>query len=565
MNIASINNLPDFSNHGYEVTEQLGWNRCGGRVTYKAVNRRTRQPVAIKQFRFLTGGDWSGYQEVEREIEVLRKLNHPGIPRYLDKFDPGNGVCLVQEYKNAQSLSIPHSFDSEQIKNIAVEILRILVYLQQQIPPVIHRDIKPENILIDNQFNVYLVDFGLAQFGEGSVSMSGTPIFLSPEQCDNQKLTKASDLYSLGVTIVCLVTNMKSTQIGELKNYNTNRIKFKSQIPGLNRQFNQWLKKMIEPDPKKRFRDAETALKALQKPHLPKNRRQMFAVGAAGVIIASCGFAYYLKQRIILDDIADLEKNQRYEECIKVANKHKFFVAARNALNNCEKQLNKTLINEAQEALSAGKWQKAKEKAEKVTSEYWQQEAAPIIQKAETELQAQSALASAKEKAMSGDLLKAISNAQEVLQGTSVYSEAQKLIAEWKKPIKIPGGPWSSEDMYGLRLVINKIEKNPDGKLTFYMELYNETENIKKFNYFPRVIDNLRNVYQGGDITGGDYKRQALIPPSNIEENLYPQGPTTIEFTLNSKIDPNASTIKLGFVLRGYSQETFSMGIIKIK
>lgn len=74
---------------------------------------------------------------------------------------------MVQEYKHALSLSVPRSFSPDEIKQIALSVLEILVYLQNRIPPIIHRDIKPENILVNDQINVTLVDFGFARIGEG--------------------------------------------------------------------------------------------------------------------------------------------------------------------------------------------------------------------------------------------------------------------------------------------------------------------------------------------------------------------------------------------------------------
>ena len=78
----------------------------------------------------------------------------------------------MQEYKNAPSLAERRSFTVEEIKQIAVSVLEILVYLQQRTPPVIHRDIKPENILVDNQLNAYLIDFGFARIRGGEMALS---------------------------------------------------------------------------------------------------------------------------------------------------------------------------------------------------------------------------------------------------------------------------------------------------------------------------------------------------------------------------------------------------------
>ena len=200
--------------------------------------------------------------------KVIPATRQDGISRYLDSFETPTGFCLVQEYKNAQSLSVTRSFDPDEIKHIAVSVLSILVYLQKRIPPVIHRDIKPENILVDDELKVYLVDFGLARIGSGSVAMSsadaGTFGFMPPEQLHNLQLTKASDLYGLGATLICLVTRTKSTEIGKLVNLGTNRINFQHLLPELSFRFMEWLEQMLEPDPQHRFPHAKAALEALK-------------------------------------------------------------------------------------------------------------------------------------------------------------------------------------------------------------------------------------------------------------------------------------------------------------
>ena len=167
---------PDFQAQGYEVIRELGRNREGGRITWLATNLNTRQPEVIKQFCFAqASSSWSGSEAHAREIQVLKGLNHPGIPSYLHSFETSDGFCLVQEYIHASTLAEPRSFSPEEIKQIAVKILEILVYLQNRIPSVIHRDIKPENILVDEQINVYLIDFGFARIGSHDVA--GSSVF----------------------------------------------------------------------------------------------------------------------------------------------------------------------------------------------------------------------------------------------------------------------------------------------------------------------------------------------------------------------------------------------------
>lgn len=252
----------------YQTIQELGRNRAGGRITYLAKDNVTEQSVILKRFLFAqVGSEWSGFKAYEREIQVLRGLDHPGIPRYLDSFETQAGFCMVQEYKDALPLSSPRSFDPDDIQKIAASVLEILVYLQNRLPSVTHRDIKPENILVDEQLNVYLVDFGLARIGGGEMAMSsvaaGTFGFMAPEQIYNRQLSEATDLYGLGATLICLLTGTKSTAIDILFDED-GRLNFKPLLPKLSLRFVDWLSKMVEPKAKERFPNATAALEALK-------------------------------------------------------------------------------------------------------------------------------------------------------------------------------------------------------------------------------------------------------------------------------------------------------------
>ncbi len=274
-----MTNYPEFSTKGYEAIAQLGQNTAGGRVVYLAkrlsvsesISDRDRSQsdrlVAIKQFQFVKGADWAGFKAIEREIEVLQNLSHPGIPRYLDSFDTNDGYCIVQEYKDAKPLSEPRSFDAEQVKQIAIAILEILVYLQNRLPPIIHRDLKPENILLDELGNIYLIDFGFARIGAGEIAMSsvaaGTFGFMAPEQLRNRELNAATDLYGLGATLICLLTNTRSTAIDAIAD-DDGRINFQPLLPTIGQRFIGWLEKMVAPKRTDRYANADEALQALR-------------------------------------------------------------------------------------------------------------------------------------------------------------------------------------------------------------------------------------------------------------------------------------------------------------
>ena len=261
---------PDFSRYGYQIEYLLGQNQLGGRLTYKALHLQSGKAVVIKQFQFIEANNWSEYEAYEREMQILKRLNHPGIPRYLDEFETPTGFCLVTEYKNAPSLAIRQNFSTQQIKEIAIALLEILVYLQSACPPIIHRDIKPENILVDSSegIKVYLVNFDYAYINDGQMSTNclakGTFGFMPPEQILNVPLTEASDLYSIGVTLICLLTGTQSTEISNLIDEN-NRININQLKLKLDRQFLRWLEQMVNIHPQNRYPNAVEALQVLER------------------------------------------------------------------------------------------------------------------------------------------------------------------------------------------------------------------------------------------------------------------------------------------------------------
>lgn len=268
-----MNNFPDLTAQGYRIEKQLGQNFQGGRVTYFAIEIDGDRPVVLKQFGFGQGAEnWSGYSSIEAEISVLQRLDHPQIPNYITSFATDDGFYLVMEYIDAPTLAQTRRLSFLEIKAIAIQLLDILQNLQQQQLPIIHRDIKPENILLRRQgqaWQVFLIDFGFARLFDGDLSASstvkGTLGFMPPEQIFQRELTTASDLYSLGITLIAALCDKRSEAIGDLIGSDY-RIRFRSYLnDDLPTFFLSWLEKLTEPDLKQRYPDANAALQALLK------------------------------------------------------------------------------------------------------------------------------------------------------------------------------------------------------------------------------------------------------------------------------------------------------------
>ncbi|MEH2410290.1 serine/threonine protein kinase [Nostoc sp.] len=259
----------------YEVQQLLG--KKAGRRTLLARDLQTQELVVIKLLSF--GGDfeWDSLKLFEREAEILKSLSHPLIPHYLNYFEVNlpniKGFALVQTYIPAQSLEqylqTGRTFTEAEVKQIAKALLEILVYLHGLYPPVIHRDIKPSNILLGDRSGnsigqIYLVDFGSVQTvlatESGTRTVVGTYGYMPQEQFGGRTVA-ASDLYSLGATLIYLVTGTYPADLPQ-KDF---RIQFQ-QAANLSPSFTNWLKWMIEPSLERRLSSATEAIAALEKP-----------------------------------------------------------------------------------------------------------------------------------------------------------------------------------------------------------------------------------------------------------------------------------------------------------
>lgn len=247
-------------------------NRNARRI-YLAWDSQRCTQVVIKILPFSYGFDWDNLKHFERETNLLEQLSHPAIPQYLDGFDIDlpdfKGFAWVQTYIAAKSLAEHiqqgRTFNESDLKEIAVALLEVLVFLHGRNPAIIHRDLKPSNILLGDRTGhscgeVHLIDFETIQLGmsfaEGTVTVAGTYGYGAPEQFKGEAVP-VSDIYGLGMTLIHLVTG---TNPATLPVRNGLTI-FES--PQLSNQFSDWIRGTIHAETHRRFRSASTALKAL--------------------------------------------------------------------------------------------------------------------------------------------------------------------------------------------------------------------------------------------------------------------------------------------------------------
>ncbi|KAF9611939.1 hypothetical protein IFM89_037159 [Coptis chinensis] len=178
--------------------------------------------VAVKQ---LDQNSIQGNKEFIVEVLMLSLLHHPNLVTLLGYCADGDQRLLVYEYMPMGSVE-DHLFGLDHEKkpldwntriNIALGAAQGLKYLHCQAnPPVIYRDLKSANILLDNNFEPKLSDFGLAKLGpvggntHVSTRVMGTYGYCAPEYAMSGKLTLKSDIYSFGVLLLELITGRKA-------------------------------------------------------------------------------------------------------------------------------------------------------------------------------------------------------------------------------------------------------------------------------------------------------------------------------------------------------------------
>lgn len=257
----------------YQLQMPLGQNP--GRQTWLAKDLKTGSstPVVVKFLAVSPMLKWEDLKLFEREAAVLKYLDHPQIPRYLDYFSiekqsadlPWFG--LVQTYIPGVSLEKlllqGTRFSQAQSRKIAIEILRVLIYLHELSPPVLHRDIKPSNLVWSENQQAYLVDFGAVQDrakSEGATfTIVGTYGYTPLEQFRGQAIA-ASDLYALGATLIHLLTGIAPAELSQ----NGLQIEFRDYVK-LAPSFAHWLEVMTDPSPEHRFKTARQALDVLER------------------------------------------------------------------------------------------------------------------------------------------------------------------------------------------------------------------------------------------------------------------------------------------------------------
>ena len=263
----------------YNIVSQLGKGSMG--EVFLAHDPHIDRKVALKVLQKDHLTSKAIVNRFIKEAKAIGRLSHPGIVGVYDVGKDHGTIFIAMEFLEGRPLNEAvqsKKFDTPAILDLCSQVASALDYAHQR--GIVHRDIKPSNLIVTENGQVKLTDFGIAHFEDASLTLKtrsgdilGTPAYMSPEQISGKGVDKRSDLYSLGVILYELLTghrpftgnNLASLFKAITDHKTTPPIKAEPSIP---RGLNAVILKAIEKDPGRRFQSGAEMVSALNR-HRP--------------------------------------------------------------------------------------------------------------------------------------------------------------------------------------------------------------------------------------------------------------------------------------------------------
>lgn len=282
--------LGSILNGRYEIIEKVG---IGGMaIVYKAKDIYLKRIVAVKVLKEQYLDDKEFIKKFVIEAQSVANLNNQNIVKI---YDVGQHIedgkifnYIVMEYINGKTLNElikdKGRLNSTAVVSISKQIANALDCAHKH--HIIHRDIKPHNIIIDENLNVKVTDFGIARIATSSTitytsSVLGTVHYISPEQAKGKFIDEKSDIYSLGVVMYEMVTGRvpfdTNNAVGiAMQHINEPLVEPIKLVPNLEPWLNSIIVECMEKTPENRFDSASSLIKALDDKHIDNNQKVTF-------------------------------------------------------------------------------------------------------------------------------------------------------------------------------------------------------------------------------------------------------------------------------------------------
>jgi serine/threonine protein kinase len=193
----------------YRRQQQIGKGNFG--IVYKAYCKNYR--VAVKELFYNADEKEATHQDFDKEVDILTRMQHPNIVRFLGAIQQSPRLCIIMEYCETSVTEFLQHVAQDSIKisygllvKIALGIVQALEYMHHELyPQVLHRDVKADNVLLTEDFSIKLTDFGLSRAVEGTearfMTMCGSVLWVAPEIIRGDKYDNKVDVYSFGICL----------------------------------------------------------------------------------------------------------------------------------------------------------------------------------------------------------------------------------------------------------------------------------------------------------------------------------------------------------------------------
>lgn len=303
----------------YEILKELG--RGGMSVVYLAMDKHLNKQWAVKEIKKRGGekNDVIVINSLLAEANLMKRLDHPSLPRIVDIIDNVVTIYIVMDYIEGESLDkILNEYGAqpeELVINWAKQICDALSYLHSQKPPIIYRDMKPANVMLNPEGNIKIIDFGIArEYKEQNLAdttVLGTKGYAPPEQYSGQTDAR-SDIFALGMTMHHLLTGVdprKGDRYVPVRQWN----------PELSEGIEVIIDKCVQPAAENRYQSCSDLLYDLEHPELitkdfkkkQKRRLSLFLVSAGMCVLM-------LISGVVCNLLATMVNNNTYDSLISV-------------------------------------------------------------------------------------------------------------------------------------------------------------------------------------------------------------------------------------------------------